>query len=322
MSEGGSLDTLRLRRAIADLEGLLSAQLLLSHPSPSALSAQLGEQLSTDGAFEVIGEERVMEWRAALSQPELRPTLNESLTRALSSFKGHRLGLYAERLFCALLSVLPGHQLLAHDLQIYARSEGRQTLGALDLLIQSPRGVEHLELTVKFYLKRHVGAGWAEWLGPNERDTMAKKAHRLLSHQLPLSERVEAKERLASLGLPSPTHRVAVYLGRCFEPVTPLGGVLSPLKRAQSVWVRRGQWMAAQNDSAGVTRRWVPRLYPDWLHRDQALLEGATALSAGEVASLPLERGRYLMLSELTEEGEERRRWMLVSDEWGVAHRP
>ena len=319
MSEG-PLDAERIKRAIVDLEGLLTSPLLLSPSALATLGVERGERVGS--ALSVVSEERVEAWRLVLSRPELRPSLIKALTRSLELFRGHRIGLYAERLICALFSALPDHQLLAHDLQVYGGASERQTLGALDLLIQSPRGVEHLELTVKFYLKLYNDAGWCAWLGPNERDTMAKKAHRLFAHQLPLSERAEAQERLSALGLPRPAYREALCLGHLFEPISGAIDLLNPLALAKSVWVRQRQWATVHQGAHWVTRRWVPRRYPDWLHRDRELLRLTPTLSAAQVAELPLERGRYLMLSELTEEGEEARRWMLVSDEWGVAHPP
>jgi len=318
-----SLEGERFKRAIADLRALIfDPSLVCSSLMEPEAAAELG--LSPLTATRVITTER-MGWGLRFAEPDYQRALKVALERQLSSFTGQRLGLYAERLLLAHLEALPEHRVLAHDLQLYTYTPHKRTLGALDVLVESPRGVEHWELAVKYFLRRAPSASWGAWLGPNERDTMAKKLKKMLGHQLPLSLTREAEEQLDALGLPRPESRALLCVGRLFEAASPSAGGVDelsarplgyPLDYPSGAWARRSEWLEAQVRSA-QERRWVVRAYPDWLHSDPELLMSLPRLTAGEVAAQQLERGKYLMLSELDAEGRERRRWFLLSDDWG-----
>lgn len=316
MSAQSTEEQRRLQQAIADLKGLLSGPPLLTTQSLEEGWATLKGAPPLMPEIQLVDEARLSAWRATLDDPSCVETLELALARELSQLKGRRIGLYAERLLIALFQALPEERLLSHDLQFYSEEPQRQTIGALDFLLAGPLGVEHLELTVKFYLQLPGRQDWGAWLGPNERDTMAIKGLKLFGHQLPLSRRADVQRQLRAMGLPCPRSWSALCLGRCFQPLEPLEPP-EPLDQHRSVWVRRGRWAELHQEHRKTLKRWVPRLYPDWLHRAPELFALREPLSAEEVERLPLERGRYLMLTELTATGEEARRWMLVSDDWG-----
>ena len=166
------LDPRALKRALADLSALITGASLLSDSQlQRGAEGLLGAPLRYP--VRALDEEARAPWAVALQTPALRAQLEETLCLELSTLSSRRIGVYAERLLAALFKVLPDHTLLAHDLKLYAEEPPRRTIGALDFIVESPRGAEHWELTVKFYLQRAHDARWEEWRGPNERDTMA-----------------------------------------------------------------------------------------------------------------------------------------------------
>jgi hypothetical protein len=204
------------------------------------------------------------------------------------------------------------------------------------VLLETPQGVAHWELAVKFYLHAPEitgapSASWGAWLGPNGRDTMALKLNKLCAHQLPLSQTLEARALLASRGLPQPTTRAALCVGHLFErwdrpaprPVE-AGEAFDQPQR--DLWVRWSERALAlhthstHTSSTSSTSKWQVLTHPHWLTLPSQ--EACSLLSTEEVLALPveaLERGRSLMLAELTAQGAYVRRWMWVADAWGLA---
>lgn len=308
-------DVSSLQRAFADLEMLICSPSLVTQVQleQGALSL-LGHRLPYE--CKLVDFERRAKWLQILKNQHVRGELEDVLRDELSTLKTRRIGLYAERLLCSLFKVLPDHHLLAHNLQIHHDDPSKQTLGALDFLIQTPQGIEHLELTVKFYLKLHIRGGWDQWLGPNERDTMAQKMRKMLTHQLPLSQHPSTQKQFMRLNLPLVHLRSLFCIGHIFEEViAKKDAVTLTQDLPRSVWIRQNHFAHVQ--AMCETTRWVIRPYPDWLHCDPELFRATQTYCKTELLQQPLERGRYMMVSEINNFYQELRRWMVVSESWG-----
>lgn len=96
-----------------------------------------------------------------------------------------RLGKLVERFVSAELNGHEQIQILAENLQI---QQGKLTLGELDCLLLVNGRPLHLEVVYKFYLyDPSVGKTALEhWIGPNRRDSLVLKLHKLKEKQLPL----------------------------------------------------------------------------------------------------------------------------------------
>lgn len=95
-----------------------------------------------------------------------------------------RIGFYYQWLIRLCIEHSKSYQLVAEEIQVF--QDGR-TLGAIDFIVRNPAGeLEHWEVAVKFYL-----AYEDQWYGPNAKDSLAKKYHKMCSHQLAIT-RTEA----------------------------------------------------------------------------------------------------------------------------------
>lgn len=92
-----------------------------------------------------------------------------------------RLGFVYQHLCTQAFELSPHYNVLLEEIQL---SKQGKTLGAIDLMIRNQlnQHIEHWEVAVKFYLL-HQGV----WYGPNAHDQLDKKLHRMLSHQLAMS---------------------------------------------------------------------------------------------------------------------------------------
>lgn len=111
----------------------------------------------------------------------------------LQQSKPQRLGHYfehtAER-YLRYLSTQSSSQVknVQRAIRLYKHTDkGRDTLGELDFVYETPNGLNHLEVAVKFYLSYFDGSSW-QWLGPDARDSLPKKLNHMANHQLPLSK--------------------------------------------------------------------------------------------------------------------------------------
>ena len=101
--------------------------------------------------------------------------------------KTHRLGIYFEQLIALWIRVNPELRLVEHGYQV--REEGR-TLGEIDFLVEEPSTghLHHIETAVKFYLLKGDPNRLDHYIGPNPVDRLQKKLHRLVDHQIRISE--------------------------------------------------------------------------------------------------------------------------------------
>ncbi|MFC7358418.1 DUF1853 family protein [Jejudonia soesokkakensis] len=112
------------------------------------------------------------------------------------------LGKQAEGLFEMAIHASESFEIKAANLQVQGISE---TIGELDYILKhkATNRFIHVELACKFYLfdKNIEGETTAKWVGPNRKDTLADKLHKLRKKQFPLLQTSETKEILRELEL-------------------------------------------------------------------------------------------------------------------------
>ena len=256
---------------------------------PALLDCEWSPTQLPDG---LTPEAHIPAWIHSMAEPEFRST---------------RLGLMFEEIW---------HQYLQHNgcsftanLQI---QKGKQTLGELDLLVESATQHWHFELALKFYL----GFG-KDWIGPNRRDYLADKIHHTVTRQLPLARSEEALQQLPE-NL-SRLNSLALMRGCLFHPADV--GITAQLPPEVNTNHWRGYWIhQSQARQILPDSRWFLLSKPQWISPACAdfsvdkdtLLEHAeihfrhldTALCAVEVTENP--QGKWC----------EQQRWLLMPDHW------
>lgn len=138
----------------------------------------------------------------------------------LNQLPHYRLGLYVESLYECLLRDVLGWEVLARNLPV--RHQG-VTLGELDFVVRNPRtgANEHHEIAIKFYLgypSRADNDRPPLWYGPNSRDRLDIKAHRMLEVQSQRTDLAQAQATLQELGIEAPSARRIFMPGYLFYP--------------------------------------------------------------------------------------------------------
>ena len=111
------------------------------------------------------------------------------------------LGKRIERLFEYYLQQHPDYDLLAKNIQIIHH---KITIGELDFLVFDKTNANHIhvELVFKFYLYDPSTAEEKErWIGPNRKDRLVDKLHKLKEKQFPLLFKEETQPELTKLNL-------------------------------------------------------------------------------------------------------------------------
>ena len=111
-----------------------------------------------------------------------------------------RLGKYVERLVSFEITQNFAYQIIAENIQI---QQDKRTLGELDCILLKNSKPIHLEIIYKFYLyDTSVGENEIEhFIGPNRKDSLQEKLHKLLDKQLPLLYSKECTDYLKSINL-------------------------------------------------------------------------------------------------------------------------
>ena len=160
-------DTSSCAQALRDLAWVLTSPGLIALPGP------------VDRAADSLTADALNPYR-----DELRRFLSLEDSRR----DDHRVGRYFERLVLFYLQCVRRVDIVASGLQIH--EQGR-TIGELDFVFRDESGqLQHWETAVKFYLcfPQSTDPG-RNLIGPDPRDSLSSKFHRLFDHQLPLSSR-------------------------------------------------------------------------------------------------------------------------------------
>lgn len=147
----------------------------------------------------------------------------ESLKTGLSSYPWLPLGIYYEYLWQFLIRHHPGLSLLTHNLQVTQYHQDiKTTTGEYDLIYRTASTVYHRELAVKFYLGVPLSdkpeSPWQHWAGPGLKDRLDRKMHRLLDHQIRLSDTPEGQQALKAF-VSGPVKKEILVQGRLFYPM-------------------------------------------------------------------------------------------------------
>ncbi|WP_339630058.1 DUF1853 family protein [uncultured Sneathiella sp.] len=139
----------------------------------------------------------------------------EPLLAHLAAAPRLNLGRYFEQLVIFWLKNLPSVEIIGSNIRIYRE---KRSLGELDLVFTQNGKAYHWELAVKFYLNIGSGQEEADFVGPLQKDNLARKLHRMYDHQLALPTRPETREILNTLGIGDITSHPWVK-GRLFHPL-------------------------------------------------------------------------------------------------------
>ncbi len=129
-----------------------------------------------------------------------------------------RLGHLVERYIIHQLQQNTNTQLLTSNLQI---KHNKQTIGELDVIFLQNNTPIHLEIVYKFYVyDETVGSSELEhWIGPNRKDSLVEKLHKLKTKQLPLLHKPEAISVLKQLNIsPDKTKQYVHFQAQLFVP--------------------------------------------------------------------------------------------------------
>jgi len=237
------------------------------------------------------------------------------LMELLQAPRAHKLGIAFEALMLWGLEQGLGYRCIARDVQI---QDGKRTMGALDFILEAPDGThEHWELAYKLFLQCDDGLDWSSWLGPRGRDRLDTKLHRMLTHQLPLSNTPQAQAVLESLGV-SEIHRHRLMVqGVLFSPWG-----AGPRCATGGHQTAQGRWLRPSriSDLSRVRphARWVQRQRPLWFgpwHGDPETSVPATELQEA-VGRTTLEYAQLWSCLSGSEGAEEM--FFVVPENWGT----
>ena len=159
-------------------------------------------------------------------------------------------------------------------------------MGALDLVVRAPHGaLEHWELAYKLFLQCDAQPNWSSWLGPRGRDRLDTKLHKMIQHQLPMSDTPQAIPVLKKLGVERIDRRRLMMQGTLFCPWgSPPQRALQGHQDAQGVWIRPSQIAALAQ--AHPKARWIQCHKPFWFgaapSTTEALSPAAFLQAAGD----------------------------------------
>lgn len=176
--------------------------------------------ISSPGMLNPEGPERVSDTWCRIAFLDRIPWLRhldnnpEQLEAWLEQQQSRLLGHYFEALIAFWLQQWPRMELLASRLRVEG---GEKVLGEFDFLFYDPfrNRSYHWECAVKFFLQHQRQEGGYIWLGPNPRDTLAKKYHKVFRRQLRLSALPEAAHLLYERGIDAVTPQ-AFFKGYLF----------------------------------------------------------------------------------------------------------
>jgi len=174
------------------------------------------------------------------------------------------VGDYFEKLVALWLEQNPNIQ---HIKQHQVVFEEKRTVGEFDFLFEDKTLQKsfHWEVAVKYYLQVYNNHKY-EFLGPNAKDSFAKKTAKMLGKQLLLSQNGNAKEILKEYS--KPIYPVGILKGMLFYPSSSdwknpnnLPPEI-PKNHLKGWWCHSNSLLIPQNDQ---TSRWYVLKKPFWL---------------------------------------------------------
>lgn len=230
-----------------------------------------------------------------------------------------RIGLYAENLLAVWLR--QKSWLLDRNIQLF---EGRVTLGELDFLVQTPRGLQHWELATKFFLGVPVGSTWC-FVGPNLADSLQAKWQKILHQQLALSRHAAYLDYARQHHLPELIEARALIKGWLFYPLsgqeTKPGSLLNPA-HGRGWWGTISQVMTVAKASWFLVprHRWLARVQVADFEAEQVIELNGLRLA---LESALQKQGGPILLAEVEADEvggwTEQARFFVVPDTWPVA---
>ena len=140
-----------------------------------------------------------------------------ALVSAISACKSHFLGSYFESLFSFAIANLSDLVICLEHFQI--QKDG-QTLGEVDMLVETPNGELHqFEIAIKFYLER-LDLYPHHWIGPNKNDSLLKKVSRAREHQLLILQTQKGFEAISHVAKNRIPHTNLLIFGRLYSALT------------------------------------------------------------------------------------------------------
>ena len=185
-------------------------------------------------------------------------------------------------------------------------------MGELDFLYQLNGILNHLEITLKFYLyEPEENHSQSHFVGPNSSDTFEKKRDKLLQRQIPLG-----REQFPEIEVSQIMMKGMIFYPPGIEQATTLAAGLNPIHR-RGIWLRRSDcdWLSAANGfELGMILKkpfWLSGLSPE---SDQPV-ESITRLRESVLEHFRV-RQHPLVMSLADSSGEETARVFVVSDQW------
>ncbi len=168
----------------------------------------------------------------------------------IQSRPSQRLGRYFETLTAYWLHHGTG---LTEVMQSLKVKNQHRTLGEFDFLFYDQVSDQsiHLEIAVKFYLRRGDGNSWDHFTGPDGRDSLAHKLHTLFAKQTLLGETPEGCQALAGWRPAAPVVPKVMVKGYIFDPLKEWQAACYPSGPLNGLSERRlrGWWVDMDHES-------------------------------------------------------------------------
>ena len=264
-----------------------------------------------------ITSQEWMKWfldaKEAIADDAKKP---QRLMQFVNTPRQYKLGLYAEDLLLYYLHNFSPCKILAHDIQVF---DGKRSIGAFDFIVQTSTGeIEHWEMAIKYFVQYSLSPNWTEFIGPGGRDSLQRKMNKMLHRQILLGDDPLAQEGLKERGIPIPTRKRIVSVGKLFAQyktyfVVPYEG---DAHQPTGLWAKKDVFY--EHLKSFPHRKWVFRKHPRWIGPALCTKEDES-MTNKEVWDFINSKETHVMLSELEEVPygwQERERWFVMPEGW------
>jgi hypothetical protein len=250
---------------------------------------------------------------------------------ALDAWRGiektKRIGYGFEKLVIRFVELSPYLSLFKANWVLY---ENKISIGELDLIVETPEGVEHWELGLKFYLYDGVSDCF---IGSNGRDQLHLKLEKIRDRQMPLIEHEQVRTWQRDSNIQS-IKSSPLVVGRLFYPWSAtvgssfLDAELDLDRMLRGVWLRVSQWNDYAAHHRGKGRQlfrleryhWMLTNVSPWLREEesggpsQSIFQGVV-LGESEVGRSAKGRHAHGQL-DMGGHLDEIERFYVVRDDW------